>query len=84
MLALKLGILIAAGNEYAPGNSASFFGKMSNLRELCRKDDFSRAVKTYKPQGLPRNKQVVASLIRKRMFFILGILYTVKNRGRGK
>ncbi len=81
---LWAGILIAAGNEYAPGNPTSFFGKASNLRELCRKPDFNGAIKAYKPQGLPRNKQVVASLIRKRMFLTLGLLYTVKNRGRGK
>ena len=41
----------------------------------------ARAIQAIQPQGLGRNKQIVADLVRRRRFFLLSLLYGMKNRG---
>jgi glycosyltransferase EpsJ len=79
---LWAGLLIAVGNEFAPGNEVPFFRHVKNLRALCEGAEFGDAVKAYKPSGLGRNKAVVALLARKRLYVGLSLLYKIKNRGR--
>lgn len=76
------GLLIAIGNEYAPGNPATFWEKRRRVKELVSIPAMREAIRTLRPEGLGRNKQIVADLVRKRMFFLLTVLYAVKNRGR--
>jgi glycosyltransferase EpsJ len=76
------GLLIAVSNLFAPGNTMSFFTKIRNVREICRLQEFRHAIEHYKPSGLSKNKAIVATLIRCRLYFLLGILYVVKNRNR--
>lgn len=76
------GLLIAIGNEYAPGNPASFWEKRRRVKEIASLPAMRRAIRTVRPEGLGRNKQIVVNLVRRRMFFLLAVLYTVKNRGR--
>jgi hypothetical protein len=76
------GLLIAIGNEYAPGNEVSFFSHVKNLRALCEGAEFGGAVKAYKPSGMGRNKTAVADLVRRRMYIALSLLYKLKNKGR--
>ena len=73
------GLLIAVSNEYAPGNP---HGGAKRVREIAQMPLFAGAVKNYKPQGMGRNKTVVAQLLRKKQYALLGLLYLVKNRGR--
>ena len=40
----------------------------------------AEALRTLRPQGLGRNKQLVADLVRRRWFGLLSLLYTIKNR----
>ena len=40
------------------------------------------AIRSIRPQGLGRNKQMMADLVCKRQFWLLTLLYTVKNRGK--
>lgn len=77
------GLLIAVANEFAPGNDASFGKKLRNLRKICKIDRFRHAIEHYVPENLNRNKAVVVSLIRRRMYLLLAALYTIKNRNRG-
>jgi glycosyltransferase EpsJ len=74
------GLLIAIGNEYAAGNPSSYREKQRKVRELTRQPDMAEAIKTLKPQGLGRNKQLVADLVRRKQFVLLTALYAVKNR----
>ena len=73
------GLLIAVSNEYAPGNPG---GGAKRVREIARMPLFAAAVKAYAPAGMNRNKTIVAQLLRKRQYALLGLLYKVKNRGR--
>ena len=79
---LWAGLLIAVGNEFAPGNPADSTKKVKKLRELCRSGIFAPAVKKYKPKGMGRRKTVVATLIRARQYRLLAALYNAKNRNR--
>ncbi|MPM15184.1 hypothetical protein SDC9_61550 [bioreactor metagenome] len=74
------GLLIAIGNEYAPGNPASWHKKQDRVKSFARLPDMDHAIQTLVPQGLGRNKQIVANLVRRRMFCLLTLLYTIKNR----
>lgn len=76
------GLLIAVGNEYAPGSPKSFGEKSASVKNLCREPDMAAAMKALQPKGLAGNKQMVADLLLGRHFFLLTLLYTVKNRGR--
>lgn len=73
-------LLIAVGNEYAPGIRKSFRERQAAVEELCRRPDMAEAIRNYKPVGMGRNKQVVAFLIRRRLFGLLTLLYRFKNR----
>ena len=76
------GLLAAVGNEYAPGSGGTLGEKKRRVRALCALDAFSHALRFYKPAGMNRRKTVVAALLRSRMFGVLSLLYSVKNRGR--
>ena len=73
------GLLIAVSNEFAPGNPG---GGSARIRELCEFPLFREAIADYKPVGMSRNKALVAQLLRRRMYGLLALLYTIKNRGR--
>ena len=75
------GLLMAVGNEFAASNPAPRSQRRRNVKALCRIPEFAHALAHYQPQGLGRNKAVVAQLLRRRMFGTLGLLYAVKNRG---
>ncbi|WP_298030552.1 glycosyltransferase [uncultured Dysosmobacter sp.] len=74
------GLLIAIGNEYAPGNSKSIRQRQKAVAELCRRPDMAKAIAEIAPAGLSPNKQMVANLVRGKHFFILTQMYRLKNR----
>mgnify|MGYP001039149467 CR=1 FL=1 len=74
------GLLIAVGNEFAAGNPRSVPERRAAVEALCARPEMARAIETVKPAGLGRNKQMVADLIRGRHFFLLTLLYRIKNR----
>lgn len=76
------GLLIAVGNEYAPGNPNSLSEKTARVKAFCRRPDMQRAIQAIHPRGLSRNKQIVVNLLTRRMFGALTLLYAVKNRKR--
>ena len=78
-------LLIAVGNEYANGN-LNEQGQPKSLRErqeavkaLCARPEMEEAIFSYRPEGLGRNKQMVAFLLRHRLYGLLTLLYKVKN-----
>ena len=73
-------LLILIGNEYAPGIEKSLRDRQKTVEELCRRPEMARAIQTYKPTGLGRNKQLVTFLVRRRLFALLTLLYKFKNR----
>lgn len=73
-------LLIAVGNEYARGNPKSMRERREAIQALCRRPEMARAIRAYKPAGMGRNKQLVAALIRSRRFYLLTLLYRLKNR----
>ena len=74
------GLLIAIGNEFAASNPASLGQKRKTVKEICVRPEMARAIQAIRPQGLGRNKQVVADLVCKKQFFLLSLLYWYKNR----
>ncbi|MCI9588132.1 MAG: glycosyltransferase [Oscillospiraceae bacterium] len=76
------GLLIAVGNEYAPGNPASFAEKQRRVAALAALPEMQRALAALRPEGAGRNKQIVAALLRRRWYALLTLLYRVKNRGK--
>ena len=74
------GLLIAIGNEYAAGNSASVRQKQKTVQELCRRPEMAKAIAEVTPEGMNRNKQMVARLVKGGHFFLLTQLYRLKNR----
>lgn len=74
------GLLIAVGNEYAPGNPASFVQKQCRVKELAAQPEMRQAMSALRPEGMGRNKQIVATLLRRRWYTLLTLLYRVKNR----
>lgn len=74
------GLLIAIGNEYAPGNPRSLREKTAYIKSLCAQSDTAHAIANLKPRGLAGNKQLVADLVMGRHFWVLSLLYYVKNR----
>jgi len=75
------GLLMAVGNEFAASNPASRREKCRRVKEICRLPAFAHALDHYVPQGMGRNKTIVAQLLRRRLFGPLSLLYAVKNRG---
>ena len=74
------GLLIAIGNEYARGNPASIRQRQAAVETLCQRPDMADAIAKLRPEGLGKNKQMVANLVRGKHFFILTQLYRLKNR----
>ena len=74
------GLLIAVGNEYAPGNEVSHREHRKNIRALCALPEYAGAMKALRPKGCGKRKQIVAELLLKRQFLLLDILYRLKNR----
>ena len=77
---LWAGLLIAIGNEYAPGNPASPSQRRKAIQQLCAGPDAAHAIAALQPAGLSRNKQLVARLVRGGHFTLLDLLYRLKNR----
>lgn len=78
------GLLIAIGNEFAATNPASLAEKRRRVKALCQLPPMARAIQAIRPQGLGRNKQMVADLVCRKQFFLLSLLYGWKNRGGGR
>lgn len=76
------GLLIAVSNLFAPGAPGSVFSRSKAVKALCALPVFEGAYRNYVPTNMSRNKQIVASLLRKRLFLTLSLLYTFKNRNR--
>ncbi len=74
------GLLIFIGNEYAKGNPKTVRQRQRAVEELCRRPDMNKAIANLAPTGLGRNKQLVVDLVRKKQFFLLTMLYRLKNR----
>lgn len=74
------GLLIAIGNEFAPGNPASRREKRARVEAFTLESEMAEAIRGLRPEGLGRNKQLVAGLVRRRWFGLLSLLYAVKNR----
>lgn len=74
------GLLIAIGNEYAPGNPKTLRQRQRTIQDLCARPDMARAIRTLAPAGMSRNKQLTAALVRGGHFWLLTQLYRVKNR----
>ena len=73
------GLLIAIGNEFAPGNAASRREKARRVRAFTLEKEMAEAIRDLRPQGLSRNKQLVVLLVRRRWFGLLSLLYALKN-----
>ena len=73
------GLLIAVGNEYAAGNECSPAQHRKNVRDLCALPEYASAMKALHPAGCGKRKQIVAELLLKRQFGLLGLLYRLKN-----
>lgn len=76
------GLLIAIGNEYAPGNPASLWEKRERVRQFTKLPEMARAISSLSPRGLGRNKQLVVTLVQRRWFTLLTLLYAAKNKGK--
>ena len=74
------GLLIAIGNEYAPGNPKTLRQRQETIRALCARPDMAHAIQTLTPAGMSRNKQLAARLVRGGHFWLLSQLYRIKNR----
>lgn len=74
------GLLIAIGNEFAASNPASLGQKRKKIKEICARPEMVQAIQAIRPQGLGRNKQIVADLVCRKQFFLLSLLYWYKNR----
>lgn len=74
------GLLIAIGNEYAKGNPKSLREKQRAVEALCRRPDMAQAIAAITPEGMSRNKQMVARLVKGEHFRLLTQLYRLKNR----
>lgn len=74
------GLLIAIGNEFAASNPAPLGQKRRTVQALCARPEMAQAIGAIRPQGLGRNKQVVADLVSRGNFFLLSLLYWYKNR----
>ena len=73
------GLLIAIGNEYAPTNPKPLRERQRAVEALCRQPEMAKAISTLAPEGMSRNKQLAAKLVRGGHFFLLSQLYRMKN-----
>lgn len=76
------GLLIAVGNAFAPGAPGGVFARARELKRICSLPDFHDAIERYVPSDMNRNKRIVASLLRRKLYLPLSALYTFKNRKR--
>lgn len=76
------GLLIAVANIFAPGAPGGLFFRSKELKRLCSLPVFASACREYIPTNMNRNKALVASLLRKKLYLTLSTLYTIKNRKR--
>ena len=76
----RAGLLIAIGNEYAPGNPKTLRQRQETIQALCARPDMAHAIRTLSPAGMSRNKQLAAKLVRGGRFWLLSQLYRIKNR----
>lgn len=76
------GLLIAVGNEFAPGNPKPLREKTACLKALCARPELAQAMERLRPKGLAGNKQLVADLLLGRHYTLLALLYQIKNRGK--
>ncbi len=74
------GLLIAIGNEFAKSNPASLTEKRRRVEAFALESEMAEAIRNLKPQGMGRNKQLVADLVRRKWFGLLALMYKVKNR----
>jgi glycosyltransferase EpsJ len=75
------GLLIAIGNEYARETPPPP-GQAPPVEAFTMEPDMAHAIRSIRPQGLGRNKNMGADRVCKRQFWLLTLLYTVKNRGK--
>ncbi len=76
------GMLIAVSNVYAPGSPLSARQQTDAVRAIARDSEFADAIRAAQPNGLSRNKQIVADLLRGGHFRTLTALYRIKNHRR--
>lgn len=74
------GLLIAIGNEYAASNPCSWKEKRRRVEAFTLEREMAEAIRRLKPEGMGRNKQLVANLVRRRWFGLLTLMYQIKNR----
>lgn len=74
------GLLIAVGNEYARGNPKTWAQKRQAVEALCASPEMAEAIRAVTPEGMSRNKQLAARLVRGGHFTLLTWLYRLKNR----
>ena len=79
---ILVGLLIAVGNEFAPGNPKPMGERSAYVKALCAQPEMARAIASLKPKGLAGNKQLVADLLLGRHYTLLALLYRIKNRGK--
>ncbi len=70
----------AVRSSWTPTAAASLAEKRRRIRGICQLPAMAQAIQAIHPQGLGRNKQMVADLVRRRQFFLLSVLYGLKNR----
>lgn len=78
---LWAGLLIAVSNVYAPGNPFTAVEQTAAVRAIAQDVNFSSIISGSAPSGLSRNKQIVVTLLRKKLYWLLTLLYRIKNRG---
>ena len=62
------------------GKSKSVRQRQRAVEALCARPEMSLAIRTVRPSGLGRNKQLVADLVRGGHFTLLTVMYRLKNR----
>lgn len=77
---LWAGLLIAVSNVYAPGNPFSAAEQTSAVRGIAQDSNFAAVIAGSAPSGLSRNKQIVATLLHRKLYWPLTLLYRIKNR----
>ena len=71
-------------SEYITQGATNLSGgqrqRLCIARAICRRPEMAEAIRSFRPQGLGRNKQMVADLVRGGRFGLLTGLYRLKNR----